>query len=98
MLKGCCLELEMSWEVVELGAEEGGRGRGTAIWGRRWGKGRVRSGRRRGRLADAVVGGGRMGFMIDGISSLPPKIMVVLSLAGFNLKGKDEKEGLELRS
>ncbi|KAI3723229.1 hypothetical protein L2E82_34676 [Cichorium intybus] len=45
----------------------------------------------------AVVGSGRMGFMIDGISSLPPKLMVELSLAGFNLKGKDEAEVLELK-
>lgn len=34
----------------EDGAEVGGRGRGTANLGSRWGSGRVRSGRRRERL------------------------------------------------
>lgn len=59
---------EEEFVVVDDG---GGRGRGTAIGcgGSRWGRGRVRSGRRRGRwLGEAVLavvgGGGWIGFMI----------------------------------
>lgn len=42
--------------------EGGGRGRGTAREGSRWGMGRVRSGRRRERVAGASTGG-TLGFM-----------------------------------
>ena len=38
-----------------------------------------------------------MGFMINGISSIPPKVMVVFSLFGCNFKGKDEEDGLKGR-
>lgn len=54
---------------MEDGAELGGRGSGTARDGSRWGIGRVRSGRRRGRLgrfaADPGAGSGWRGLMID---------------------------------
>lgn len=46
----------------------GGRGRGTAKEGLRWGRGRVKSGRQRGRWLAAEVaaeGGGGNGFMVD---------------------------------
>lgn len=45
---------------MDEGAEEGGRGRGTARAGFLLGRGRVKSGRRRERLArsDVVVGSG----------------------------------------
>lgn len=42
--------------------EGGGRGRGTAREGSRWGMGRVRSGRRRERVAGPGTGG-MLGFM-----------------------------------
>lgn len=58
---------------VEVGADDGGRGSGTAICGSRCGNGSVKSGLRRGRLLfrlpapadDDGGGGGRIGFMID---------------------------------
>lgn len=65
----------MADEVDELDEEEfvvddgGGRGNGTAIGcgGSRWGKGRVKSGRRRvrwlGEAAAVVGGGGWIGFI-----------------------------------
>ncbi|KAL2243132.1 UNVERIFIED_CONTAM: hypothetical protein Sindi_0431200 [Sesamum indicum] len=49
------------------GSGGGGRGRGTAREGSRWGRGRVRSGRRRrlARLAASAAGGGWRGLMME---------------------------------
>lgn len=55
----------------EEGAEEGGRGRGTAREVSRWGNGRVKSGLRRGRLARPGGGGcSGVGFIFESLELL----------------------------